>query len=569
MANTALFFMLLGFASVIPMDAAGSQPKVSHRHGKPTRGLRQGSAAKLKKSMIEAVDEVLGSGHGAEQAELESIREVIEPMWASLAKNSQGRIDKRLLQYVVQRYFLRKHGLSMVGLEASHANNSHSEASLLSNFAPNYVRKVLEGANAQNGFVMEDAVGMIAAILRLIQHSTGSILEDAYRAMGKNSQKDLGRPQMGEVMEDFMLRWMLGEDKESIELLEANATLKEISFEDWPHIAAFVQGRVTMFEFERSHPKRRSKSQVGTWNSLHPHFSYSDAEAIVGDVALTFGSYWETECDNTKDALIKMDKTGSGRVKLSDFHGAALNGEWRFSESKEYLRQLGALDESSAWRGPRVIITNYVQAPSNCIISADHYRVCCANECENHLAELESVIRAPIALPEQILPVVERLSSGFDDNEPRLTRTLTKQLHEIAKANSGKVPLHGRLFAQWLHYVFPLDCPFPHKSNTTTTLTPLAFGDDYMASEEEMNVHKEAKTNDVGATTEEEWLSQWSHEEELLTEHLHAPWEADFSSSILILFIIGGICCLLVKSGIISFGGGKDVLPTRMKSHYV
>lgn len=387
--------------------------------------------------------------------------------------------------------------------------------------------------------------------------------------MGQNSQRDLGRQDIGEVMEDFMLRWMLGEDKESIELLESNSTLKEISFEDWPHIASFVQGRVTAFEYERSHLKRQTKSNVNNWNGLRPHFSYPEAEAIVGDVALTFGSYWETECESTKDALIKMDKTGSGRVKLSDFHGAALNGEWRFSESKEYLRQLGALDETSSWRGPRVIITNYVQAPSNCIISSDHYRVCCANECENHLAELETAIRAPVAMPEQILPVIERLSSGFDDNEPKLSRALTKQLNEIARANSGKVPIHGRLFAQWLHYVFPLDCPFPHKSNTTTTLTPLAFGDDYMASEEEMQVHKDTKSNDVGATTEEELLSQWSHEEELLTEHLHAPWEADFSSSILILFMVGGIICLLVKSGIISFGGGKDVLPTRMKSHYV
>lgn len=574
-------FLILGLTSnvIVDVSAALQHAAPPHHVGMkaPGRGLRKSSlseGASLRRSMREAVDEVLGSGNGVEQQGLESIRREIEPMWASLAKNGQGRVDRRLLQYVVQRFFLRGHGLSIVGLEASHANSSRSEAALLASFAPNYVRKVLEGDVARKGFFMEDAVGMIAALMRLIQHSSGPLLEEAYGATRRDSRQDWGRKEIGEVLESYMLRWMLGEDKESIEMLEANATLKEVSFEDWPHIASFVQGRITTFEYARMHSQAASNSHVSAWNGLHPHFSFADAEAIVGDVALTFGNYWETECANTKEALIKMDRTGSGRVKLSDFHGAALNGEWRFSESKEYLRQLGALDETSSWRGPRVIITNYVQAPSNCIISSDHYRVCCGNECEHHLAEVEAALRTPVAVPEAILPIVERLSSGFDDDEPRLTPALKSQLREIAKANSGLVPIHGRLFAQWLHYVFPLDCPFPQKANTTTTLTPMAFGNDYMASEEEMEIHKDTlHAKDSGASgTEEEWIEKWSHEEELLSEHLHAPWEVDLSSSVLVLLIIAGVAFLCIKSGVIAFGGSKDdLLPTMrsMKSHYV
>jgi len=525
--------------------------------------------------MREAVDEVLGSGHGIEQEGLEAIRHDIEPMWLSLVRNQQNRADRRSLRYVVQRYFLRRHGLSIVGLEANHANSTHSEAALLTNFAPNYVRKIVEGQNSQNGFLMEDAVAMIAALLRLIEHSGGTMLEDVYQTMELDHRRDVGRKAMGEIMEGFMLRWMLGDDLESIRMLEANASLKEASFEDWPHISQFVQGRVTSFEYSRLHPRERSngKLRVGTWNTLRPHFSFADAEAMVAGIALTFGAYWETECANTKDTLMRMDRSGTGRVKLGDFHAAALNGEWRFSESKEYLRQLGALDETSSWHGPRVLITNYVQAPSNCIVTADHYRVCCANECEQHLDELEGVIRAPTAAPEEILPVIERLTSGFDDGEPRITPALKSQLREIARANSGKVPIHGRLFAQWLHYVFPLECPFPHMRGTTTTLAPLAFGDDYMASEEEMANHAESKPEQSRGVEErnqeDEWMTQWSPEEELLADNLHAPWEMDFSTSALGLMLIVGLCLLLVKYGVISTRSGKDVLPTRMKSHYV
>merc|ERR1719160_744650 len=36
------------------------------------------------------------------------------------------------------------------------------------------------------------------------------------------------------------------------------------------------------------------------------------------------------------------------------------------------------------------------------------------------------------------------------------------QLAEIASLHDGQVPIHGRLFAQWLHFVFPHECPYPH-----------------------------------------------------------------------------------------------------------
>lgn len=524
--------------------------------------------------MREAVDEVLGYGHGIEQQGLERIRLDIEPLWLSLAKNSHDRVDRRSLRYVVQRYFLRRYSLSIVGLEANHANSTHSEAALLTNFAPNYVRKVLEGKDAQKGFFIEDAAAMIAALLRLVEHSGGTMLEGVYKSQGMDYRKDVGRKAMGEIMEGFMLRWMLGDDQESIAMLEANATLKEASFEDWRHMAQFVQGRVSSFEYTQSHGRTNGGSHAATWNALRPHFSFADAEAIVGSVALTFGTFWETECANTKDTLAKMDRYNTGRVKLADFHRAALDGEWRFSESKEYLRKLGALDESSSWYGPRVLITNYVQAPSNCIVTSEHYRVCCSNECENFIAELESAVRAPLATPEEVLAVIQPLSFGFND-DTRLTPALKSQLREIARGNSGKVSIHGRLFAQWLHYVFPLECPFPHKSGTTTTLTPLAFGDDYMASEDEMASHAEQKTADAhgdGASSQEdEWMQQWSHEEELLAENLYSQWEADFSTSALGLMFIAGLIFTLMKSGVISTRNTKDVLPTTtcMKSHYV
>merc|ERR1719258_194298 len=99
-----------------------------------------------------------------------------------------------------------------------------------------------------------------------------------------------------------------------------------------------------------------------------------------------------------KDALVRMDTHHTGRVPLSKFYNFSINNDWRFGESEAYLRELGALDETSSWLGPQVIIPNYLQATSNCIVSTSHYLVCCVAECEVLLGEIESVIKAPTTL---------------------------------------------------------------------------------------------------------------------------------------------------------------------------
>merc|ERR1719335_1534161 len=112
-----------------------------------------------------------------------------------------------------------------------------------------------------------------------------------------------------------------------------------------------------------------------------------------------------------KESLISMDKHGTGRVPLAKFYNTAIDTDWRFGESEAYLRDLGALDESSSWIGPQVIIPNYLQATSNCIVSTAHYLVCCEAECETLMGELETAIKAPTALPSTILNVVRNMTS--------------------------------------------------------------------------------------------------------------------------------------------------------------
>ena len=47
--------------------------------------------------------------------------------------------------------------------------------------------------------------------------------------------------------------------------------------------------------------------------------------------------------------------------------------------------------------------------------------------------------------------------------------------NKIAQLHEGKVPLHGRLFAQWLHHVCPLECPYSAVEAQAAPLTREEF----------------------------------------------------------------------------------------------
>merc|ERR1719380_475827 len=143
----------------------------------------------------------------------------------------------------------------------------------------------------------------------------------------------------------------------------------------------------------------------------------------------------------------------------------------QFSESVDYLRQLGALDESDP-SNMRVIIPNYISGPSNCVASSAYYSVCCLDECESILGQIEQNFASPEAVPSRITHLVSLIPSATMPSNRSLSPWLHHRLEQVAKHHGGIVPLHGRLFAQWLHYAYPRECQFPHVSGTINPMRP-------------------------------------------------------------------------------------------------
>merc|ERR1719230_781708 len=142
---------------------------------------------------------------------------------------------------------------------------------------------------------------------------------------------------------------------------------------------------------------------------------FNEMENVIGEIGERYGRFQDVECRHLKDMLVASEDPsvgGAGRVRIADFYKKALNeGKWQFTESIDYLRQLGALDDSDA-SNPRVIIPNYISGPSNCVASSAYYSVCCLDECESILGRIEELVEAPDAKPSQITSLVAMIPSA-------------------------------------------------------------------------------------------------------------------------------------------------------------
>merc|ERR1740122_621687 len=187
-------------------------------------------------------------------------------------------------------------------------------------------------------------------------------------------------------------------------------------------------------------------------------------------------------------------------------------------ESVEYLRNQGVLDETDP-EHPSVVIPNYMNSRMNCLTASEFYAVCCLNECDELLGKIEVHIASPVAEPSRIIGVVSGLQSDTVDAPRNLSSSLLSRLNQIAGNHAGQVPLHGRLFAQWLHHAYPRECPFPHISGSVKPMYPEEWADAMGESllEVSQDVMEEHALR-LGTVVKPMELP-WTFEEELVAEH--------------------------------------------------
>jgi len=469
------------------------------------------------------------SGH------LKQIEDSLRPMYAALPKREGGSLDFTTVRYALHRYFVHRHGWYVAGLEQSgSAWNSTTPTTIMKDRTPSYIQSLFAERLHGGGFGLHELAVFAATLSDLIHKEAVDGLASTYKGLGLPVDRPVPRNKSFAAVRGYLGTYFIGggiviTSKEDFKFL-----MKEMPgvYPAWRDTTLWVQ------DLRNSHDLARKSFRNPFVTQMD---SFEETSSFLLELGHRFGSYQNLECSALKNKLVDLEYQGTGRVPLSRFYAGGAKEDWQFKESVDYLRNMGALDETDASR-PSVVIPNYLTSQSNCLSSSKFYSVCCSDECEPLRLQLEKDIAMPTATPARIAAVVASMHSDTVVAPRNLSSTLTSRLEEIAYHHGGEVPMHGRLFSQWMHHVYPRECPFPHVAGTTNPLSPDEWMDIHgidglEASEGEMLKHNSVPLTEEVAGLEGSALP-WTFVEELVGDR-HAVEESVWAWSTLRPFMAG------------------------------
>lgn len=472
-------------------------------------------------------------------------------MFAALPKNVHGHLEPATVRYALHRYFVQKHGWSIQGVDSDGDswNTTSSPAPIMKERAPAFILNLFDKRLNGRGFVLRELAAFAATLSDLIRAEAIGKLELVFQSLGFPMHGTLDHEENTWAMKAYLIMHLLADGLmpngvKQFEILEQQ--LREL-YLDYPDTLMWFEDLEQTHEF-------RERSLVNPF--VKPEASFEKLTVLLQDFMHEFGPYQNQECHKLKGLLVDMEQAGSGRVPLSRFYSDALNTDeksqngWHFRESVEYLRNLGALDESDPNR-PSVVITNYLTGEGNCLRPSSFYSVCCMSECEGLLSHLERAVAAPSASVPQLAALVADLPSDTVDAPRNLSSALVARLHTVADFHGGSIPLHGRLFAQWLHHAYPRECPFPLVSGTTVPMTP----DEWLAQKGHPDASKAQMElfvhwNETAMSEEAPVQLPWDNHEELVSADALPAGVQDRG---FMLLLVRGLSALVALAALGSF----------------
>jgi len=410
----------------------------------------------LHKLVAEVEGALGGNLRNGTKETLAEMEDMLRPTYKSMAKNEHGRLDHASVRYVLHRLFVQRHGWVIRGFQqdvvndAAWSNNSLA-SQLLHNRVPALVQEIFEARIGELGANLHDIAVLAGLFEHLIHDDMQVLLKSVYNLDGLSAEEPVDAVKADYIVNLYMMFFIQGHtDVEDFEHEQVREFMEHFPsmYPAWPQTHAMLD-------------QVKADANFGQETS----FRFDEIAKMLEEAShLYYKLVHHGECQHTKDMLLEIEEeAGNGRVKLLDFYRAAIyDNKHQFTETIEYLRQIGSLDESEP-TVPRIIVPNYVSGQNNCVARTGYYAVCCPDECENLMDNLEHALSKPDATPKEILAVV-------DDGRP-LSQQAVRRLSDIAAHHSGLVPLHGRLFAQWMHFVHPQACVYPHPSGTAYTKT--------------------------------------------------------------------------------------------------
>lgn len=436
------------------------------------------------------------------------LQTVLDPMFAALPKNDKGYLGQAAVRYALHRFFSSQHGWFIKGLEPARVTwNASSPASILKDRVPSYIENYFEQRLGSRGFGLHDLAVLAATIEQLIHNEAMERLQSVFHFLGLPLADRITMEEATDVLDAYIVAYILGGNLATMSAEELQVMLARVEsvYPGWIDTRLWVSD----LQYDVEYVERgRSNPFIGD------DYDFRRSAHVVEEFGERYGRWQDLECRSLKRALLDREEGSSGRVPLTEFYRKGLTGHFLFTESIAYLRELGALDESDPQR-PTVVVPNYMNSVSNCVASSSFYALCCVDECEALMGSIEKEIAAPSAAPSRIAEVVSSLPSDTVETPRNLSSSLLMRLAQISDKHNGQIPVHGRLFAQWMHHAYPRECSYPQTTDSTKPRTPNEW---MRVTKQEMRQHAASSPPDLASIRSHSKLEElpWSEIEELL-----------------------------------------------------
>jgi len=424
------------------------------------------SRARLERALVAEIETALAGNHTAfDTARLQELEKDLNPLYVTLPHeyplaDIEGGLGLSSARYLLHQYFLRYHSWYVRGLNPAGDGRQppdHKEA--LRSRVAGHLLQVLE-QKVGSGLNLKTLAVFVATLEHLIHGDEKQRLKQSWSVHDLNPEDVTDESGLRSVLEVFMAHYVFVSQKsDSGYALTLEKGKQEVSFvervyEGWNTIQSSIKEEV-----------RKRRAMTGG------DLSFEDAAAACQKVLEAFRAVSGSMCTSMAETLTALPGGSSGRVDLAEMRRGDL-----FRETTEYLRLAGALDEQNPSH-PKVLVPNYMLAPSNCDGTTSFYDLCCPNTCEGHKALFEAAIadgQEPVEAIEAVTAKIQGAAVPWEQ---------AQALRDLAE--SGDVMLHGRQFAQWLHGAFPKDCPRPSEEFLEDQAVPDAHRDFQKAAQAE------------------------------------------------------------------------------------
>eukprot|EP00928_Gymnodinium_smaydae_P046748 TRINITY_DN31166_c0_g1_i1.p1 TRINITY_DN31166_c0_g1~~TRINITY_DN31166_c0_g1_i1.p1 ORF type:complete len:497 (-),score=151.62 TRINITY_DN31166_c0_g1_i1:72-1562(-) len=437
------------------------------------------------------------------------VKESLEDNFHAMPKNQLGQVPpKEFLPHIVRSYFAREHGWLLRGLEPPSLRKAVVDvdsALILLERAPKLVEALQSKRNNEMGLSVLEVASVVAAIEALVLEENIPVLRSSFALNGYLPEERIDLETLDAVLTSYLLLFWQGNSRNLTDVDE-HAKLKASAVQNpdsW--------GNILAFEHEARDHLHDEGFQHGAERAADGKYSFDDATRAMKVITEKFGKFQNSECVDMKKALMDLDPTGTGRVPLDVFKAQPNYSKFQFTEEADYLRSVGALDETGST--PSVLIANYITGPSNCIASSKYYAVCCLSECDALVRELEGKATSQEVMPKEMLKLLDGLSPTFKDLLKTPQEQLQRDLENLATQHGGKVPLYSAGFAGLLHKEFPNECPRPTLADVEADNAEEAAGKKWADAVAPTSCSRLPKwqQKEAGEAKEQWSLNRWFH----------------------------------------------------------